>query len=107
MRRFGVPTTRAVHRPHARCEGQSHGADIGAVDPRSRVLADGRGSGLMKRSRRSRGMAGFVAVLLAVLAGVVGAAGPAEAAAFVPISGAGSTWAQNAFKAWTASVAQF
>src|SRR5262245_53098025 len=107
MRRFDVSTTRDVHRPHASSEGQSHGADIGDVDPRPRVLADGHGAGSMKRSRRRRALAGCVAVLLAVLAGVVGAAGPAEAAAFVPISGAGSTWAQNAFKAWTASVAQF
>jgi phosphate ABC transporter phosphate-binding protein len=49
----------------------------------------------------------MLAVLAGTLFSVVGAARPASAAAFVPISGAGSTWSNNAFLAWTGNVAQF
>jgi phosphate ABC transporter phosphate-binding protein len=50
-----------------------------------------------------------VVVLVATMASVVGIrpSTAALAGTFVPISGAGSTWSQNAVNAWTANVAQY
>ncbi len=50
-------------------------------------------------------------VVLVVVSATFGSARPVPAremtASYVPISGAGSTWSQNAIKAWTANVAQY
>ncbi|MFJ4845195.1 MULTISPECIES: phosphate ABC transporter substrate-binding protein PstS [unclassified Streptomyces] len=48
-----------------------------------------------------------VVTALTLLAGVLFGAGPATAATYVPISGAGSTWSQNALDQWRAYVKQY
>jgi ABC-type phosphate transport system substrate-binding protein len=48
-----------------------------------------------------------VAALTALCAGVLGPAQAAAAATYVPISGAGSTWAYPAIRLWANDVAQF
>ncbi|MFJ4849697.1 MULTISPECIES: phosphate ABC transporter substrate-binding protein PstS [unclassified Streptomyces] len=48
-----------------------------------------------------------VVTALTLLAGVLFGAGPATAATYTPISGAGSTWSQNALDQWRASVKQY
>jgi phosphate ABC transporter phosphate-binding protein len=56
---------------------------------------------------RTRGMAAWLAAAtLFVLAGIP-LAGPANAASYVPISGAGSTWSQNAITQWISNVDQY
>lgn len=68
------------------------------IRPRRRVAA------LIRRRRR---FAAFVAVLLvAAMSSTIGAE-PAIAATYTPITGAGSTWSQNAINAWTGNVQQF
>ncbi len=68
------------------------------IRPRRRVAA------LIRRRRR---FAAFVAVLLvAAMSSTIGAE-PAIAATYMPISGAGSTWSQNAINAWNGNVAQY
>ncbi|MFG2129173.1 hypothetical protein ACGFNV_15425 [Streptomyces sp. NPDC048751] len=44
---------------------------------------------------------------LVLLAALLFGALPAEAATYVPISGAGSTWSQNALDQWRANVKQY
>jgi phosphate transport system substrate-binding protein len=46
-------------------------------------------------------------VFLAVSSLVIGGAGPASAESYVPVSGAGSTWAQNAIDQWKVDVQQY
>ncbi|MFF8376149.1 phosphate ABC transporter substrate-binding protein PstS [Streptomyces sp. NPDC015661] len=48
-----------------------------------------------------------LAVLVTALALVVPAAPPAAAESYVPVSGAGSTWSQNALDQWRANVKQY
>ena len=56
---------------------------------------------------RTRGVAAWLtAAALLVLAGIP-LAGPASAASYVPISGAGSTWSQNAITQWISNVDQY
>lgn len=57
-------------------------------------------------SWRRRWTTGVTAAILG-LAGPLTAAGVAHADAFVPLSGAGSTWSEIAFNAWKNNVAQF
>ena len=58
----------------------------------------------MKLPRR----AGAIAAVLALLAaGQLGAAMPAQAASYVPINGAGSTWSENAIRQWASNVEQY
>jgi phosphate ABC transporter phosphate-binding protein len=57
---------------------------------------------------RVRRLAGSVAVLAASVAiSLFPVAQPAQAASYVPISGAGSTWSANAINDWVTNVAQF
>ena len=54
---------------------------------------------------RARALA--LLILLAALASVIGPAAPASATVYVPISGAGSTWSQNALDQWRRNVNQY
>ncbi|HEY2795691.1 MAG TPA: phosphate ABC transporter substrate-binding protein, partial [Micromonosporaceae bacterium] len=47
------------------------------------------------------------AVVIAVTLALTVGAQPADAATYVPISGAGSTWSYNALHAWQGNVAQY
>jgi ABC-type phosphate transport system substrate-binding protein len=59
-------------------------------------------------ARRTRArLVAAAAVLTALCFGIVPPAAPAAAASFVPIAGAGSSWAGFAIRAWIASVNQF
>jgi ABC-type phosphate transport system substrate-binding protein len=59
------------------------------------------------RWMRARLVAVAVAALTGLCAGILAPAQPAGAAAFAPISGAGSTWSANAINTWRANVAQY
>jgi ABC-type phosphate transport system substrate-binding protein len=59
------------------------------------------------RGSRARLMAGAAVALAALGAGVLAPAQPALGATFVPIAGAGSSWAYPAIQAWSSDVAQF
>ena len=59
------------------------------------------------RWTRARLMAAAMAALTALCAAILGPSQPASAAAFVPITGAGSTWSYNAINDWTQDVSQF
>ncbi|MFK0220009.1 phosphate ABC transporter substrate-binding protein PstS [Streptomyces vinaceus] len=48
-----------------------------------------------------------LALLLAAVAAVLPGAAPAVAESYVPVSGAGSTWSQNALDQWRANVKQY
>src|ERR1700748_3845273 len=63
----------------------------------------------MKGSRSARRLriARLVGFLTALVLGVLPLAGPAGAASYVPISGAGSTWSQNALDQWIRNVNQY
>jgi phosphate ABC transporter phosphate-binding protein len=58
-------------------------------------------------STRRRRFVAFVTVLLAAAMSATIGAEPASAASYVAITGAGSTWSQNAINAWTGNVQQF
>ncbi|MFF2850658.1 phosphate ABC transporter substrate-binding protein PstS [Streptomyces sp. NPDC058001] len=61
-----------------------------------------------KRTRSGvRAVLGAFAVATLVLLGLLPPAQPAAAASYVPISGAGSTWSQNALDQWRANVKQY
>jgi len=62
-----------------------------------------------RTSRLPLGRAGaaVIAVALALLAALVPSAPQARAATLVPISGAGSTWSQNALAQWASNVRQY
>jgi phosphate ABC transporter phosphate-binding protein len=60
-----------------------------------------------RRVSRRRRVASVVVMALVGALTSFGIARPAAAAGYVPISGSGSTWSQNAIKAWTANVAQY
>ncbi|MEN3358935.1 MAG: phosphate transport system substrate-binding protein [Mycobacteriales bacterium] len=62
---------------------------------------------MFRSSRRLATLPALGAVLLAVVAAATAAAPPAGAAAYVPISGAGSTWSQNALDQWRRNVTQY
>ena len=55
---------------------------------------------------RARGMAVAAAALSALCAGLLAPAQPAVAATFVPIDGAGSTWAYPAIRQWVMGAGQ-
>ena len=64
----------------------------------------------MKRRQRPRGTRRairFFAALAVFFVGVLPLASPAGAATYVPISGAGSTWSQNALDQWIRNVNQY
>jgi phosphate ABC transporter phosphate-binding protein len=63
-----------------------------------------RTRGRIRRPRRSTWAAGLA--VLATVATLIFPA-PAQATSYVPINGAGSTWAENAFNVWTGDVAQY
>src|ERR1700709_1884303 len=52
-------------------------------------------------------MARLMAAMAVLLVGVLPLASPASAASYVPISGAGSTWSQNALDQWIRNVNQY
>ncbi|MFZ3468812.1 phosphate ABC transporter substrate-binding protein PstS [Streptomyces sp. 4.24] len=56
---------------------------------------------------RARFLVRGLALLLAVLAAALPGAVPAAAESYVPVSGAGSTWSQNALDQWRANVKQY
>jgi phosphate ABC transporter phosphate-binding protein len=58
------------------------------------------------RTGRSRAIQGLIAASLMTLA-VLAPSLPAAAGGYVPISGAGSTWSQNAINQWIADVQQY
>src|SRR5215469_3829949 len=59
------------------------------------------------RWTRARLMAAAMAALTALYAAILAPSQNASAAAFVPITGAGSTWSYNAINVWTQDVSQF
>src|SRR5580692_3848388 len=56
---------------------------------------------------RARLIATAGAALTVWCVGLTAPAQPADAASYVPISGAGSTWSYNAIHQWTTDVAQY
>jgi phosphate ABC transporter phosphate-binding protein len=61
---------------------------------------------LLRRAARTRLMAAAVAVLAIVSAGSIASASSASASSYATISGAGSTWPQNAIYTWVNDEAQ-
>ena len=63
----------------------------------------------MSPSRRRRPTRAFavLVLLLSTVATGLGAAAPASAQSYVPVSGAGSTWSQNALDQWRRNVNQY
>lgn len=59
------------------------------------------------RRHRLRRISAVLLVVVSVLASGLGAALPASAASYVPVSGAGSTWSQNALDQWRRNVNQY
>ncbi len=70
----------------------------------ARMLGRARRPGGMRRPRLLRGAA---AVILVASALALLPAGVARAASYVPISGAGSTWSQNALDQWRRNINQY
>ncbi|MFZ3496027.1 phosphate ABC transporter substrate-binding protein PstS [Streptomyces sp. 5.8] len=64
-------------------------------------------SGDRAPARRGRLLVRGLALVLAALAAVLPGAVPAAAESYVPVSGAGSTWSQNALDQWRANVKQY
>lgn len=64
-------------------------------------------SGDRAPARRRRLLVRGLALCLAALAAVLPGAVPAAAETYVPVSGAGSTWSQNALDQWRANVKQY
>jgi phosphate ABC transporter phosphate-binding protein len=65
--------------------------------------ADGGRAPRVRRRPRAR----IVGLLALALAAVLTLPAPAQAASYVPINGAGSTWAENAINQWTGDVSQY
>ena len=62
-------------------------------------------SSTVRRTLRARLLAVAAALLTALSAGLLATSQPASAASYATITGAGSTWAQNAINTWTQDVA--
>jgi phosphate ABC transporter phosphate-binding protein len=62
---------------------------------------------LRKRISPARRISAWLTVVVIFLMSGVSFAGPAAAASYVPISGAGSTWSQNAIQQWISNVDQY
>src|ERR1019366_5718197 len=71
----------------------------------SQGLVSPRGPSLWRRRLLSVALLALLPVAMVVL--TVGAAGPAAADSYVPVSGAGSTWSQNAIDQWRRDVQQY
>jgi ABC-type phosphate transport system substrate-binding protein len=56
----------------------------------------------VRRALRAKLLAGTAAVLAALSVGILAPAQSASAASYQTITGAGSTWAENAINVWTA-----
>ena len=76
-----------------------HPADTGEASKERRALRS------LRRHTIRRAATGAVAAI-AVTLGVVLSAAPAQAASYVPIAGAGSTWVSNAIQQWASNVSQ-